>query len=47
VTLIRAPPTGADVNSDGNSFNHMDGPSGGALGRSGSPVLGGEITFTS
>ena len=47
VKLIEAPPTGADVNSDGNSFNHMDGPSSGAIARSCSPVAGGEIAFTS
>ena len=42
VKLIIAPPTGADVNSDGNSFNHTDGPSSGAIARSRSPVAGGE-----
>ena len=35
VRLIVAAPTGADVNSDGNSFNHMDGPFNGAVARSG------------
>ena len=42
VKLIVAPPTGADVNSDGNSFNHTDGPSSGAIARSRSPVARGE-----
>src|ERR687897_2899071 len=45
--LIVEAPTGADVNSDGNSFNHMDGPFSGALGWSCSPVPGEAMAFTS
>ena len=43
VTLVGALPTGADVNSDGNSLNHMDGPFSDAIGLSCSPVPGGEM----
>jgi hypothetical protein len=47
VRLIAATLIGADVNSDGNSVNHMDGPFSGAIGWGCSPVLREEMAFTS